>query len=92
MPPVKFEWDEAKAQSNLFKHGLSFEDATAVFFQEDAIDVSDNRYGEQRWQRFLYQSGELICIVWTWRGEVVRIISVRRANQRERNKFSQIHG
>ncbi|AFY60814.1 BrnT family toxin [Synechococcus sp. PCC 6312] len=89
MSPAQFEWDESKAQSNLLKHGLSFEDAIAAFFQEDVIDVCDNRYSEQRWRRFLYRNGELICIVWTWRSETVRIISVRRANQRERRKFGQ---
>jgi len=83
-----FEWDDVKAESNAARHGIPFEYAARVFLDSGRLDRIDARhdYGEER--RIVYGliDGRLHVVVYTWRGETVRIISARRANMRERKR------
>jgi uncharacterized protein len=86
---MQFEWDENKNRSNLAKHNLSFQAATEVFFSI-CLTAADTRtdYGEKRW----ISVGEIsphtvIVVVYTIRDEKYRIISARKANDRERRKY-----
>jgi uncharacterized protein len=90
-----FEWDDAKNLSNLRKHGISFEDATAVFDDpfSFAFSVSYDD-GEERWSTIGVGLGLLVMlVVHTYRDtqdtEVVRIISARRATRPERRRYEQ---
>lgn len=57
MPPLLFEWDEAKNQESRRKHGVSFEEARTVFYDENAIEFYDDEHSE--WEdRFLLLGGE----------------------------------
>jgi uncharacterized DUF497 family protein len=81
---MRFEWDAAKNQSNLAKHGLDFADAESVFggpcvtFVDDRFD-----YGEERFITLGLLAGRLVAIAHAPRGETTRIISMRKGNRRE---------
>ena len=87
---MEFEWDENKRQSNLSKHGIDFVDAAKIF-NRPVLERVDNRYdyGETRIVALGEVNGVVLFVVYTWRGEVRRIISTRRATKRERNKYYQ---
>jgi len=81
---VKYEWDEEKCEANRFKHGIDF-DAAVDFEWADAWTTEDKRlnYGECRFVSLAPIRGRLHVMVWTLRGDVVRIINFRKANRRE---------
>ena len=88
---MKFEWDENKQRTNLQKHGLDFRDAHLAF-TDDAFVVEDphDDYDEIRYilQGLLEQF--IIIVVFTVReNEIIRIISMRKANRREQENYVQ---
>jgi uncharacterized protein len=88
---VKFEWDEQKNQENIRKHGLDFADAFKMFEGPmlAALDTRTN-YGEDRWIGIAFLRNIVAVVVYTERGDVVRIISLRKALKHERGRFEQI--
>lgn len=93
---TSFEWDPAKASTNLHKHQVSFETAIRVFADPFAITNQDRiENGEQRWQTLGIVEGYLLLLVaHTVRDdedgtEVIRIISARRADKKERKLYEQ---
>ena len=89
-----FEWDDAKAETNLRKHGIRFEEAMLVF--DDPLSVSQQdriENGEQRWQTIgMVGACLLLLVAHTVRFEdedieVVRIISSRRVDRKERRRY-----
>lgn len=85
---MEFEWDEAKRQSNLTKHGVDFTDAAQVLADARFIlDDTRRDYGEQRCLAFGEMKGLLFVVAFTLRDGVFRIISARRANSRERRFY-----
>jgi uncharacterized DUF497 family protein len=86
-----FEWDERKAAINLHRHKLSFWTASRVFDDVFALieqDLSDD-YGEDRFVAIGMVEDMLITVVYTERGERIRIISARKANTHEQRKYYQ---
>jgi uncharacterized protein len=92
---TRFEWDPAKAASNLRKHGVSFETAVRAFTDPYALVEQDRvEDGEERWQTIGIVEGVLLLMVaHTVREqndiEVIRIISARLANRRERRRYEE---
>ena len=92
MEKLKFEWDPNKNEINKKKHRISFEEATTVFYDEYAILFDDPDHSEEE-ERFLIigvTSQEKVCIVsHCYRGndQKIRIISARKATQREKNVY-----
>jgi len=89
---LNFDWDKAKAKSNLRKHGVSFEEAASVFGDPMALTFEnpDHSSGEQRWITFgISQAGRLLVVAHTERGRVNRIISARKAKRRERGVYEE---
>ena len=85
---MEFEWDGRKAASNLNKHGVDFADAVTVLDDEIAITVRDEGSGEDRYVTIGMDAiGQLLVVVYAWRGERVRIISARKATPRERKSY-----
>jgi uncharacterized protein len=94
---LRFEWDEAKNLSNRRKHGVSFEEAIAVFRDPLYVSVQDRiDGGELRWQTLgLVEGLLLLVVVHTVREEredntlveVIRIISARPATRKERRRY-----
>ncbi|ARC41706.1 MULTISPECIES: BrnT family toxin [Citrobacter] len=94
--PMEFEWDANKAQSNYRKHGVRFEDAVLVFDDPRHLSRQD-RYenGEYRWQTIGMMYGVVVILVahsvrFESGVEVIRIISARKADSKERNRYE--HG
>jgi hypothetical protein len=84
---MRFEWDEAKNAANQKKHGVAFEEAQTVFFDDDAILYDDPDHSEDE-ERFLLVGVSvalrvLVVVHCVREDEAIRIISARRATKRE---------
>ena len=93
---IYFEWDPLKAESNIRKHGVSFEEAADAFLDPSAISALNRVVnGEQRWQTIGMVKGVLLLFiartVHTSEGEdeVVRVISARKALRKERRAYEE---
>lgn len=83
-----FEWDEAKRQANIAKHGIDFADVREVFGGH-VVETEDMRrdYGEQRYRVVGKLGGQVVQIAFTWRDGRRRIISARRAGRNDRRAY-----
>jgi uncharacterized DUF497 family protein len=86
-----FEWDETKRVGNLAKHGIDFEDATGVFYGDVLVSKS-TRKNEERWIALGEVQGRIIAVVYTWRKNVLRLISARRARKNEATEYRRQKG
>ena len=85
---ITFEWDQAKATSNQKKHGVSFEEARSVFYDEFAVQFfDDENSGSEDLFLMLGFSDEahllIVCHCERENGNVIRIISARKATKKE---------
>ena len=87
---MEFEWDQAKAVSNAEKHGVPFEYAARVFLDPFRVDVQDLRrdYNEERRRVFGTIDEDFFVVVYTKRDTMIRIVSARKANSRERRQYA----
>ena len=88
MTEMTFEWDEKKNRINKRKHGISFEEAQTVFYDNDAIvfDDPDHSYGEERFLILGVSFSAKVCIVshcYRVNDTIIRIISARKATKNE---------
>lgn len=92
---IEFSWDEHKAEVNLKKHGVAFEDATLVFYDAYAVFQQDRfENGEYRWQAIGLVHGQTVLLVaHTVQDhdgiDHIRIISARQAVKKERKQYEQ---
>jgi uncharacterized protein len=90
---VEFAWDERKNRLNQRRHGVSFETAMLVFDDPHQVSVQDREVdGELRWQTIGMVGGlQLLLVAHTVdeEGDVIRVISARKATPRERNAYAQ---
>jgi len=86
---MMFEWDEDKAESNQVKHGVSFPFATRAFEDEDRSTVIDNRrdYGETRYITLAKIDNRVYVVAFTSRLANIRLISARKANSKEVDRY-----
>lgn len=80
------EWNADKAASNRRKHGIDFDEAVGVLYGPVLLSRSD-RNNEERWLAIGETEGRAIAIVFTWRGNTLRIISARRARKYEERAY-----
>jgi uncharacterized protein len=89
---LNFEWDESKARTNLRKHKISFEEASTVFADSLSRTIPDPLHSEEE-DRFVIlgesNRSRLLVVVFTERGENIRIISARLATRRERQDHEE---
>jgi uncharacterized protein len=88
---LTFEWDPKKAASNLAKHGVSFEEATGVFADPNALTIPDPLHSASEHRQITMGcalNSKILVVVHTERGDNLRIISARRANARERKTYA----
>ena len=88
---MESEWDPAKARANFTKHGVRLADAVTALEDDSALTIRDlSLEGEERWVTMgLDASGRLLVVVYTWRGERVRLISARQATPHERRQYEE---
>ena len=87
-----FEWDEDKAEENLRKHGISFEEAQTVFNDPLAITIPDpdHSLAEDRFITIgLSNKRRVLVAIYTERRQKIRLISARKASRAERNKYEE---
>jgi len=92
---IKFEWDSAKAASNKKKHGVSFEEARSVFYDEFAVQFfdEDNSVSEDRFLMLGFSDEArllIVCHCERAAGTIIRIISARKATQNERTYYQGV--
>jgi hypothetical protein len=92
---IKFQWDTAKATSNRKKHGVSFEEAQSIFYDEFAVQFFDegNSASEDRFL-MLGLSDEarllIVCHCERDQGNIIRIISARKATKNESAHYQEV--
>ena len=92
MTDMRFAWDRAKARENVEKHGVSFEEASSVFADENARLKLDPEHSQTE-DRFLLLGFSaklrmlIVCHAYRENDEVIRIISARRATPNERRQY-----
>jgi uncharacterized protein len=92
MTDLRFEWDPAKAATNLRKHGVSFDEARAVFSDERAKLIADPDHSADEERFILLGLGArlrllVVCHCCRGRGDVIRIISARKATAAESRSY-----
>lgn len=89
---IRFEWDENKAQANLKKHKISFEEAKTVFYDPNALLIADPEHSAEE-DRFIIMGISaksrllVVCHCYRESEEVVRIISARKADGQETEQY-----
>jgi uncharacterized protein len=87
---MAYQWDKDKAASNLNKHDIDFADAVSVFSDDLATTVNDERFEEERFITIGIDAfGRVLVVVYTWRGDEIRLISARKATRSERNQYEE---
>ncbi len=94
MARLDFDWDEAKDDANRRKHGVSFEEASTIFYDENALLIADPDHSEGE-DRFLLLGLSLrlrtlvVCHCYREAEDMIRIISARRANRSEQLEYNR---
>lgn len=89
---MQFEWDDGKAQANLAKHGVSFDEARSCFYDPQQIAFYDPDHSEDEDRELLIghsNQGRLLIVSYTLRRPVIRLISARKATRREAKIYAQ---
>ena len=89
---MKFDWDPKKAEANLRKHGVSFDEAATTFLDAHAVSGPDPDHSvdEERYITFGYsQLTRLLAVCHTYRPGVIRIINARRVTRSERKIYEE---
>jgi len=86
---MDFEWNDAKAAGNLSKHQVPFEYAARAFLDPLRVDEPDERheYGEDRCITMGKIEGRVFVVAYVMRGHSIRLISARKANEREQKRY-----
>ena len=89
---IIFEWDEKKNKTNIEKHGISFEEASSVFQDEESLIISDENHSQEE-DRFIligfsFKANLLVvCHCCREKDSIIRIISARKADRNERKQY-----
>ena len=85
---MQYEWDENKRAANLARHKVDFTSAID-FVWDTALETIDDRfdYGEERWVTLGFIGNKLHVMTYTFRAPKIRVISLRKANKRERTYY-----
>ena len=88
---MPFEWDDRKDIQNIAKHGIPFEYAVRVFLDPHRLDSEDSRrdYSEERRLTLGKIVERLFVVAYTPRGKLIRLISARKANEREQRQYDE---
>ena len=88
---MRYEWDERKRLSNLEKHSLDFFDVVDVFESTHVVAPSSHST-EERFIAIGTFEGRFVTVIYTMRGEAIRVISFRRARHEERDTYQKLLG
>lgn len=89
---MHFEWDDDKAEANLAKHGVSFEEALTCFYDLRQVAFYDPEHSEDEDRELLIghsDQGRLLMVSYTLREPMIRLISARKATRQETKTYAQ---
>lgn len=89
---MHFEWDDDKAEANLAKHGVSFEEALTCFYDPRQVAFYDPEHSEDEDRELLIghsDQGRLLIVSYTLREPMIRLISARKATRQETKTYAQ---
>ncbi|MDQ3713857.1 MAG: BrnT family toxin [Acidobacteriota bacterium] len=91
---MEFEWNENKNVENIKKHSVSFEEPEMAFRDENAVELYDelNSDDETHYQIIALSPNRLLFVAFTVRGKTIRIISARKANQKQVKIYNEYNG
>lgn len=94
MKDIDFEWDERKASVNLKKHGVSFEEAKSVFYDENGLHMPDPDHSRDEDRFVLIGMSQqirmvVVCHCYRKNDSIIRLISARKATKKERNSYER---
>lgn len=84
-----FEWDAKKSKTNREKHGIDFEAAKALWLDENRIEIGVAFPDEERWALIAMTQGKIWTAIYTMRDKTIRLISVRRAREKEGKLYEE---
>jgi uncharacterized DUF497 family protein len=87
-----FQWDEGNIHKNLYKHKVENWECEQIFFNEPLIILEDlkHSYAERRWAAFgKTDAGKLLTVIFAERDSLIRVISARKMNRKERNYYEK---
>ena len=93
---IVFEWDPEKNEINIRKHKISFEEASTVFYDEEAIVFDDPDHSDESEERFIIMGVSnkanmlMVCHCYRNRDRIIRIISARKATKSEEKDYIEI--
>lgn len=88
-----FNWDEGNSQKNWILHKVSRSECEQIFFNEPLVIADDEKHSqsEKRWYLLgQTDSGRMLFIVFTLRGELIRVISARDMHKKERSIYNEL--
>lgn len=89
---MNFDWDESKAQANLAKHGIAFDEAKSVFTDPFYVDFYDPDHSDEE-ERYIIigqsQRQRVLVVSYTERQQQTRLISAREATRREKQAYEE---
>ncbi len=87
---MHYQWNDEKNRANIAKHGINF-NLAEHFEWDSALETIDNRkdYGEERWISLGLIKNRLYVMIYVYRQNYIRIISLRKANKREREFYAK---
>jgi hypothetical protein len=88
---MKVTWDPLKARANLAKHGVRFSDVESVLFDPGALTRADEHAEGEQWFVSVGSDalGRVLTVVYSYQGEVIRMISARQATRTERRAYEE---
>ena len=94
---ISFSWDAQKNKSNERKHSVSFEEALTVFYDEEALLISDDEHSNEEDRFVMIGMNNLfrilvVCHCYRREDEEIRIISARKANSEEKKQYEKLIG
>jgi uncharacterized protein len=89
---MKFEWEKRKREWTLRERNLDFADAFQFFDGRPVIHQPTPRNDEERWKSTALFEGKFFTVVWMWRDDTIRVISMRRSHEQEERKYRATFG
>jgi uncharacterized DUF497 family protein len=89
---MHFKWDDGKAERNVAKHAVTFDEAVTCFFDPNQVAFFDPDHSEEEHRELLIghsSQGRLLIVSYTLRGRTARLISARKATRREASTYAQ---
>ena len=84
------EWHPEKAEAKRRKHGVDFADAATALSDKRALTRTDDEPGEERFLTLGMDAlGRVLLVVYSWRGDLIRLISARKASPSERKQYER---